>query len=103
MDATSILALEELLDYMKGRGRHVMLCEIRKDILRIFRDSGLLMKLNRKNLFLDTPRNPTLSAAKAIRRARRIIGDQKATVTIFAEELKKHPAPDDSKKSKSPF
>ena len=103
MDATSILALEELLDYMKGRGRHVMLCEIRKDILRIFRDSGLLMQLNRKNLFLDTPRNPTLSAAKAIRRARRIIGDQKATVTIFAEELKKHPAPGEDNKSKSPF
>ncbi|MFP6854580.1 MAG: SulP family inorganic anion transporter [Opitutales bacterium] len=88
MDATSTLALEELLDYMKSRDGHVMLCEIRKDILRIFRDSGLLMRLNRKNLFPDTPRNPTLSAAKAIRRARRIIGDQKAKVTIFAEELK---------------
>ena len=88
MDATSILALEDLLDSMKNSNGHVMLCEIRKDILRIFRDSGLLMRLNRKNLFLDNPRNPTLSAAKALRRARRIIGDQKAKVTIFAEELK---------------
>ncbi len=88
MDATSILALEELIDYMKERGRHVMLCEIRKDILRIFRNSGLLLKLNRKNLFPDTPRNPTLSAAKAIRRARAIMGAQKAKVTIFVDELK---------------
>ncbi|MFP6902005.1 MAG: SulP family inorganic anion transporter [Opitutales bacterium] len=100
MDATSILALEELLDYMKGRGRHVMICEIRKEILRVFRDSGLLLKLNRKNLFLDTPRNPTLSAAKAIRRARRIIGDQKATVTIFAEELKQRASRREGKESK---
>ena len=88
MDATSILALEELLDYMNGRGGHVMLCEIRKDILRIFRDSGLLLRLNRGNLFPDTPRNPTLSAAKALRRARHIMGNKDTKVTIFAEQLK---------------
>jgi len=89
MDATSILALEELLDYMNGRGGHVMLCEIRKDILRIFRDSGFLLRLNRRNLFPDTPRNPTLSAAKALRRARYIMGNKDTKVTIFAEQLKK--------------
>ncbi len=92
MDATSILALEDLLDSMKERDGHVMLCEIRKDILRIFRDSGLLMRLSRRNLFPDSPRNPTLSTAKAIRRARSIMGGKDTKVTIFADAIKAHEA-----------
>ena len=87
LDATSVLALEELLDYLKEKNRHVLLCEIRKDALRIFRDSGLLSRLNRRNLFLDSPSNPTLSTAKAIRRAKDLVKDEKAQVTIYAEEL----------------
>jgi len=88
LDATSVLALEELLDYLKEKNCHVLLCEIRKDILRIFRDSGLLPRLNRKNLFIDSPSNPTLSIAKAIRRAKELVKGEKAQVTIYAEQMK---------------
>ena len=88
LDATSVLALEELLDYLKEKNCHVLLCEIRKDVLRIFRDSGLLPRLNRKNLFIDSPSNPTLSIAKAIRRAKELVKGEKAQVTIYAEQMK---------------
>lgn len=88
LDATSVLALEELLDYLKEKNCHVLLCEIRKDVLRIFRDSGLLPRLNRKNLFIDSPSNPTLSVAKAIRRAKELVKGEKAQVTIYAEQMK---------------
>ena len=33
MDATSVLALEELLEYLKEKDCHVILCEVRKDCL----------------------------------------------------------------------
>lgn len=88
LDATSVLALEELLDYLKEKNCHILLCEVRKDILRIFRDSGLLSRLNRRNVFIDSPSNPTLSIAKAIRRAKDLVKGENAQVTIYAEELK---------------
>ena len=88
LDATSVLALEELLDYLKEKNCHVLICEIKRDVLRIFRNSGLLARLNRKNLFMDSPSNPTLSAAKAIKRSKELVKGEKAQVTIYSEELK---------------
>lgn len=88
LDATSVLALEELLDYLKEKNCHVLLCEVRKDVLRIFRDSGLLQRLNRKNVFPDQTSNPTLSLAKAVRRAKQLLQGEQTKVTIYAEELR---------------
>ena len=58
LDATSVLALEELLDYLKEKNCHVLLCEVRKDALRILRNSGVLSRINRKNAFLTLPATP---------------------------------------------
>ena len=57
LDATSVLALEELLDYLKEKNCHVLLCEVRKDALRILRDSGCYPN-NRKNVFPHSARTP---------------------------------------------
>ena len=85
MDATSVLALEELLDYLKEKNCHVLLCEVRRDALRILRDSGVLSRINRKNVFPHTASNPTLSTAKAIKRAKQLISGEQAKVTIYAD------------------
>ena len=86
MDATSVLALEELLEYLKEKDCHVILCEVRKDCLRIFKSSGVLSRMNRRNIFPFVPSNPTLSTAKAIRRAKSLVAGGKAKVTIVAED-----------------
>ena len=88
MDATSVLALEELLEYLKEKDCHVILCELRKDCLRILKNSGVLGRMNRRNIFPYIPSNPTLSTAKAIRRAKTLIEGGSAKVTIVAEEKK---------------
>jgi SulP family sulfate permease len=85
LDATSVLALEELLDYLKEKNCHVLLCEVRKDALRILRDSGVLSRINRKNVFPHTASNPTLSTAKAIKRSKFLISGEQAKVTIYAD------------------
>lgn len=85
LDATSVLALEELLDYLKEKNCHVLLCEVRKDALRILRNSGVLSRINRKNVFPHTATNPTLSTAKAIKRSKYLISGEQAKVTIYAE------------------
>ena len=89
MDATSVLALEELLDYLSEKDCHVILCEIRKDCLRILKNSGALSRMNRRNIFPFVPSNPTLSTAKAIRRAKSLVKGGTAKVTILADEKKK--------------
>ena len=86
MDATSVLALEELLEYLKEKDCHVILCEVRKDCLRILKNSGVLARMNRRNVFPYVPSNPTLSTAKAIRRAKLLLEGGSAKVTIVAEE-----------------
>ena len=85
LDATSVLALEELLDYLKEKNCHVLLCEVRKDALRILRDSGVLSRINRKNVFPHSASNPTLSTAKAIKRSKYLISGEQAKVTIYAD------------------
>ena len=89
MDATSVLALEELLEYLSEKDCHVILCEIRKDCLRILKNSGALARMNRRNIFPFVPSNPTLSTAKAIRRAKSLVKGGTAKVTILADEKKK--------------
>lgn len=88
LDATSVLALEELLEYLKEKNCHVLLCEVRRDALRILRNSGVLTRINRKNVFPHTSSNPTLSTARAIKRAKFLVSGEKAKVTIFADSQK---------------
>lgn len=83
LDATSILALEELHRSMREKNRYLLISEARKDAIRIFRNSGFIHTLGRDNLFPDNPRNPTLSTARALRRASQLLGDTKAEINIF--------------------
>ncbi len=86
LDATSVLALEELLDSLREKDCHVLLCEIRKENLRILKNSGVLSRINRRNIFPYITHNPTLSTAKAIRRAKTLVEGTPAKVTIFSEQ-----------------
>ena len=83
LDATSVLALEELVRYMQERKRHLLVSELSKDAVRIFRRSGLMDLIGRENLFPDNRANPTLSTSKAIRRAMKLLDGQEADVKIF--------------------
>lgn len=88
LDATSVLALEELLEYYKEKKCHVLLCEVRKDALRILKNSGVLGRINRKNIFPHIRSNPTMSTAKAIKRAKFLLSHHDAKVTIYSNEIK---------------
>jgi SulP family sulfate permease len=86
LDGTSVLALEELLDYYKEKNCNILLCEVRKDAIRILRNSGVLSRINRQNIFPHIRSNPTLSTAKAIKRAKYLLSHNEAKVTIYANE-----------------
>ena len=67
LDATSVLALEELLEYLKEKNCHVLLCEVRKDCLRILKNSGVLSRMNRRNVFPHIASNPPFPLQKQSR------------------------------------
>ncbi len=88
LDATSVLALEELIRYMREHDRYLLVSEVRKIAVRIFRNSGLIDVIGRENIFPDVTSNPVYSTAKALKRAREIIGHQKAKVSIYVDPAK---------------
>lgn len=83
LDATSVMALEELCKSMSEQNRFLLISEARKDAIRVFKKSGLIDVIGRDNIFPDVPSNPTLSTSKALRKAMKHLGGKEADVKIF--------------------
>ncbi len=91
LDASAIMALDELIRYMNLQGRYLIISEARKDVVRVIKNSGLLNLLGRRNLIPDVIGNPTLSTAKALKRAKQQLeewGETDAKVTIYVDDQK---------------
>lgn len=96
LDATSVLALEDLIKHTRQRGIHVLVSGAGRDVYQILKNSGVLKVLQhgclreegQTNLFLQSPSNPNLSTRDALLRAQELIGDQKADIKIFFDPNK---------------
>lgn len=89
LDATSVMSLEELIQFMRQKDRDLIVSGARKEVYRVFRDSGVLDILGKQNFFLESPRNPNLSTRKALMRAQEIIGtDQEPEIKIYYDPKK---------------
>ncbi|MGH8020959.1 MAG: STAS domain-containing protein, partial [Opitutaceae bacterium] len=85
LDASAILALEELVQFMRENGRGLIVSGARKEVYRICKRTGLVDMIGRENFFVEWPQNPTLSTRNALKRAQQILGQQKASVRVFDE------------------
>ncbi len=99
LDATCALAIEELHDVLRADDRHLLVSGARKEVYRVFRNSGLLAKLGRDNFFMEKPSNPTASTRNALKRAQQILGQREADIRIFVDQSKKT-AEEDNPESK---
>ncbi|MEM7672434.1 MAG: SulP family inorganic anion transporter [Verrucomicrobiota bacterium] len=88
LDASAMMALEELISSMNSKGRYLIVCEAKADTMDIIRRSGVVELLEERNLIPDDPSNPTLSAARALKRAQEQLGEwaQKAKVSVYVGE-----------------
>ncbi len=86
LDATSVLAIEELVRYMNEKDRILLVSGVRPKIHRVIKKSGLVDLIGEENIFEEHPENPTYSTAMAMKRAQEILGGKEATVTIYAKE-----------------
>jgi SulP family sulfate permease len=91
LDATSVMALEDLIRFMRDKGLHLIVSGASRDVYRVLKYSGVLKTLQKgcdrrageSNLFLSNPRNPNLSTRGALKRAQQLLGTDKADIRIF--------------------
>lgn len=88
LDATSVLALEELLRILHADERHLIISGASKDVYRVLKNSGLVDVVGRDNIFLASPANPNLSTRSALKRAQDILGIKDADVRIYFDPTK---------------
>lgn len=69
IDATSCLALQQLNDYLKISGRHLIACGIMPPLWEVLCDSGIVESLGKENLFVFDERHPHQYMLKAMERA----------------------------------
>lgn len=83
LDATCVMALEELINYMREKDRHLLISGVRDKIYNVLDRSKILEKIGEENIFKEHPDNPTFSTALAMKRAQQILGGKEANVTIY--------------------
>ena len=88
LDATSVVALEELVQFLKTHDRHVIVSGASKEVYRVLKNAGTLRTLDKKNVFLNNPQNPNLSTRKALMRAQELLGTTEADIRIFYDPNK---------------
>jgi len=86
LDATSVMALAELIKYLRETDRHLIISGASLDVFRVLRNSGLLEILGKDNFFKAYTSNPNLSTRNALIRARQLIGQEHAEVRIFFDQ-----------------
>ena len=91
LDATSVMALEDLILFMREKGLHLIVSGATREVYRVLKKSGILITLQdgcdrragESNIFLTNPRNPNLSTRAALKRAQQLLGTDKADIRIF--------------------
>ncbi len=91
LDATSVMALEDLILLMRERNLHLIVSGATREVYRVLKKSGVLVTLQEgcdrsageSNIFLTSFRNPNLSTRAALKRAQQLIGTEKADIRIF--------------------
>jgi len=88
LDATSVVALEEMVQFLRALDRHVIISGATKDVYRVLKNAGSVEVIGRRNIFLNNPRNPNLSTRNALIRAQELLGTTEADIRIFYDPNK---------------
>ncbi|MDF1753043.1 MAG: SulP family inorganic anion transporter [Verrucomicrobiales bacterium] len=88
LDATSVIALEELVNFLRSKNRDVVLSGVTKDVFRVLKNSGTLDTIGRKNTFPYNSKNPNLATKHSLKRALELLGTENADIRIFYDPNK---------------
>jgi len=85
LDATSVMSLLQLHEYMKKTNRHLIISGINPDVERVLRYSGAYKKIGSENIF-PSEANLTVSTKKALLRASHLLQTADASVRLFYDK-----------------
>ena len=96
LDATSVLALEDLIKHTRKKGVHVLISGATRDVYGVLKKSGVLETLQEgcdrtqgeTNLFMYFRENPNISTRDALIRAQELLGTKEADIKIFFDKNK---------------
>lgn len=96
LDATSVLALEDLIKHTRKKGVHILVSGATREVYQVLKKSGVLNTLQKgcdrpqgeTNLFMYFSENPNISTRDALIRAQELIGSEKADIKIFFDPNK---------------
>ncbi|EIP98625.1 sulfate permease-like transporter, MFS superfamily [Opitutaceae bacterium TAV1] len=95
LDATSVMSLLQLHDYMQTTGRHLLVSGINPDVKKVLRRAGAWQKIGAENIF-PAEANLTMSTKRALLRASQLLqqdGEKaRPDVRIFYDKNKESAA-----------
>jgi SulP family sulfate permease len=91
LDATSVMSLLELHDYLEKSGRFLLVSGINPEVEDVLKASGTYNRIGAENIF-PAEANLTASTKKALLRASHLLQTRKADVRIFYDRSKKESA-----------
>ena len=83
LDATSVMALEELIHFLRSAQRHLIVSGATDDVYRVFSRSGVIDTIGKDNIFMHDSSNPNLATRDALKRAQQLLGTKEAEVRIY--------------------
>ena len=94
LDATSVLALEDLIKHTRKEGIHVLMSGVTREIYAVLKKSGVLQTLQENcnraegetNIFMYFQANPNISTKDALLRAQDLLGTREADIKIFYDK-----------------
>ncbi|MFI5337442.1 MAG: SulP family inorganic anion transporter [Opitutales bacterium] len=82
LDASTVMALENLHDYLLQTGRHLLISGVGDEVSAVLKDSGLAQTIGEENIF-PAEANPTISTKRALEHATQLLHTRHAAVRIF--------------------
>lgn len=83
LDASTIIAIKELLEFAREKKREIIICDVLPEIEVVFRNSGLIDHLGEENFFSYVNSNPNWSTREALKRAQVLIGAEHSKIKLF--------------------
>ena len=85
LDASTVMALENLHDYLRETGRHLIISGSNPEVTRVLENSGLLLQIGRENIF-PAEANATMATRNALKRAKELLPGQTADLRVFYDK-----------------
>jgi SulP family sulfate permease len=85
LDASTVMALENLHDYLKETGRYLLISGSNPEVTRVLENSGLLAQIGAINIF-PARENPTEATRNALKRAEQLLPGQTPALRVFYDK-----------------